>query len=160
MLDFLICQVVEAFTLWEVLTDQAIGVFVQPALPGVVGMSEEALGVQHIRYLLVIGKLFSVVIGQSMNVRSMWPHRFGDRIADGRRRLVFCFDDKAEPALALGECDKYRATLSPDHGIGLPIPNSGASLNDIGAFRDAYAPNDLPPSLSCTSAFAAHLLTT
>ena len=75
-------------------------------------------------------------------------HRFGDRVADGRRRLVFGLDDKAEPALALGERDQYRAALSPDDGIGLPIPNSGAGLNDLWAFRDAYAPNDLAPPLS------------
>ena len=34
VLDFVICQIIEAFALWQILADQSVSIFVQPTLSG------------------------------------------------------------------------------------------------------------------------------
>ena len=40
--DILIAQSIDIFSLWDVLADQAIGVFVEAPLPRMIGVSKEA----------------------------------------------------------------------------------------------------------------------
>jgi hypothetical protein len=41
-----ITQIINVFSLWDVLPDQTVGVFVEASLPGVIGMCKEPLGSQ------------------------------------------------------------------------------------------------------------------
>ena len=122
-------------------------------------MSEEALGVQPIRYLLVVGKLLAIVIGQSVNVGSIWCHGFGDCRADCCCCFVFRFDDHAEPALALSKRDQHCSTLFPNDRIRFPIPNAASGFNNIWTLCNADPPYDLSASVSRAVAFAPLLLT-
>ena len=61
------CEGVEIGALGQVLTDESIGVLVEPTLPGMVGVSEAALGVESLGDGLMAGELLAVVIGERVD---------------------------------------------------------------------------------------------
>ena len=58
---------VEIGALGQVLTDEPVGVLVESALPGMVGVGEVALGVESLGDGLMVGELLAVVIGERVN---------------------------------------------------------------------------------------------
>jgi hypothetical protein len=62
-----ICDRREVCAFREVLSDEAVGVFVQAAFPGMVGLGEVGPGVEQGGDLSVGGKLFSVVVGEGLD---------------------------------------------------------------------------------------------
>jgi len=63
----------EVGALGKVLTNQAIGVFIKSALPGMIRMGEIDLRHQRWPHPLMGGKLFAVVGGNSMDMRLIGP---------------------------------------------------------------------------------------
>jgi hypothetical protein len=51
----------------QVLTDEPVGVLVESALPGMVGVGEVALGVESLGDGLMVSELLAVVIGERVN---------------------------------------------------------------------------------------------
>ena len=51
---------IDVFSLWYVLADQAIGVFVEASLPRVIGVSEETLSRQLSGDLFMVSKLSAI----------------------------------------------------------------------------------------------------
>ena len=94
-------------------------------------MSEEALGFQSITDRLMIGQFLAIVIGQSVNVASMWRHGFGDCGADRCCCFVFCFDDYAEPTFTLSKRDQSCSALFAYNRIRFPISNAASAFNNI-----------------------------
>ena len=112
-----------------------------------VGVSEEALGFQRIADTLMIGEFLASVIGQSVNVGSMWRHGFGDCGADRCCCFVFCFDDHAEPTLTLSKRDQDCSALFADDRIRFPISNAASGFNTLWTLSDAHPPYDLSAAL-------------
>ncbi len=55
-----IAEIINVFSLWDVLPDQTISVFVEAPLPGMIGVREEALGSQLAGDLFMVSKLYDV----------------------------------------------------------------------------------------------------
>ena len=53
----------EITSFWEVLADQAVGVFISAAFPSRVRMAEIEGGIQGFRNLYVFGELFAIITG-------------------------------------------------------------------------------------------------
>jgi hypothetical protein len=51
----------------QILTDEPVGVLVEPTLPGMVGVGEVALGVEFLGDGLMVGELLAVVIGERVD---------------------------------------------------------------------------------------------
>ena len=57
----------EIGALGQVLPDEPVGVLVESALPGMVGVGEVALGVESLGDGLMVGELLAVVIGERVD---------------------------------------------------------------------------------------------
>ena len=57
------CARVEIAALGQILTDEPVGVLVESALPGMLGVGEVALGIDSLGDSLMVGELLAVVIG-------------------------------------------------------------------------------------------------
>ena len=68
--DLHVCEGVEIGALGQVLPDEPIGVLVESALLGIVGVGEVALGVESLGDGLMVGELLAVVIGERVDTRS------------------------------------------------------------------------------------------
>jgi len=76
--DLRVCEGVEIGALGQVLTDEPVGVLVESALPGMVGVGEVALGVESLGEGLMVGELLAVVIGERVDkVGIVQPPLFG-----------------------------------------------------------------------------------
>ncbi|MFT7494131.1 MAG: hypothetical protein ACI9RO_001584 [Alteromonas macleodii] len=62
-----ITQIINVFFPLGCIADQAIGVFVESPLPGMIGMRDEALGSQHAGDLFIVSKFSTIVVGQGEN---------------------------------------------------------------------------------------------
>jgi len=70
--NLLICDSRHSPFLRNVLAQQAIEVFVAPALPACKGPSKVARALQLLINMNMPGKLFSIVIGQSLHTQDQW----------------------------------------------------------------------------------------
>ena len=61
--EFLKCESPEIGALGQILTDESVGVLVESALLGMVGVGKVALGVEFLGDGLMVGELLAVVIG-------------------------------------------------------------------------------------------------
>jgi hypothetical protein len=84
-----ITQIINVFSLWDVLPDQTICVFVEASFPGVVGVREEAFGGQLAGDLFMVSKFSAIVVGQGENPFLIGLQVITDRIRDSPR----CFID-------------------------------------------------------------------
>jgi len=69
------------------LSDQAVGVLVEAALPGVVGVGEVGVRPKQSPDELVVGELLAVVVGRGENLVAAIP--MASRIADPTSRASF-----------------------------------------------------------------------
>ena len=61
------CERLEVRAFGQVLANESVGVLVEPALPGMVGVGEVALGVESLGDGLMVGELLAVVIGERVD---------------------------------------------------------------------------------------------
>ena len=120
----------EIGTLGQVLADESVGVLVEPTLPRMVGVGKVALCVEFFGDGLMIGELLAVVIGEGVNKVGMRPQCYEQGIRDGLSGLVGSLGDDANVSCALQREQDGVAQLS-DHGVGLPVADAGAFLNDL-----------------------------
>ena len=73
----IIAEIINVFSLWDILPDQAIGVFVEPPFPGMIGVCEEALGSQLTGDLFMVSKFSAIVVG---SIRISYAHCLTGRI--------------------------------------------------------------------------------
>ena len=79
-------QIIDVFSLGDVLPDPTVGVFIEAPLPGVIGVSEEPLHSQLVGDLFKVCKLSALVIGQGKN-----------SIVIGLQALTGCIGDPCLP---------------------------------------------------------------
>jgi len=67
-LDLGVGHQLEIMLLWEILSEQTIGVFIGAALPSCIGMCEVELELERLRNLLMTGKLLAMIGSQRVNL--------------------------------------------------------------------------------------------
>ena len=97
---------INVFSLWDVLADQAIGVFVEAPLPRVIGVSEETLSRQLSGDLFMVSKFSAIVVGQGENPSLIGLQVITDRIRDSPRCFIDSLDGNGKSRLALNKCYK------------------------------------------------------
>ena len=89
------CARAEIGALGQILMDESVGVLVESALPGMVGVGEVALGVESLGDGLMVGELLAVVIGERVNKVGM------RRSAVSRASVTACADLSGALAMML-----------------------------------------------------------
>jgi hypothetical protein len=95
-----------------------------------VGVGKVALCVEFFGDGLMIGELLAVVIGEGVNKVGMRPQCYEQGIRDGLSGLVGSLAITQYVSCALQREQDGVAQLS-DHGVGLPVADAGAFLNDL-----------------------------
>jgi hypothetical protein len=88
MLRTCACEGVEIGALGQVLTDESVGVLVESALPGMVGVGKVALGVESLGDGLMVGQLLAIVIGERVDKVGMRLQCCEQGVRDGLCGLV------------------------------------------------------------------------
>lgn len=78
----------EITALRKILANEAIGVFVEAPLPGGVRMSKIKIGIEGLGDGFVLGKLFSVVSREGMDVLRQGRQKFQDGMSDALSFLI------------------------------------------------------------------------
>ena len=86
----LITQAINVFSLWDVLSDQTVGVFVEASLPGVIGMCKEPLGSQLAGDLFMVRKFSAIVVGQGENAFVIGVQALTDSLCDSSCCFIDC----------------------------------------------------------------------
>jgi len=68
LFDLFVGDPLEVMLLWEILSEQTIGVFIGTALPSRIGMCEVELKLERLSNLLMGGELLAVIGRQSVNL--------------------------------------------------------------------------------------------
>ena len=89
--DLRACEGVEIAALGQILTDEPVGVLVEPTLPGMVGVGEVALGIESLGDSLMVGELLAVVIGERVNKVGMRLQCCEQGVRDGLGDLSGAF---------------------------------------------------------------------
>ena len=97
---------INVFSLWDVLADQAIGVFVEAPLPRVIGVSKKTLSRQLSGDLFMASKFSAIVLGQGENPSLIGLQVITDRIRDSPRCFIDGLDGNGKSRLALNKCYK------------------------------------------------------
>ena len=85
----------------QILTDEPVGVLVEPTLPGMVGVGEVALGDS-----LMAGELLAVVIGERVDKVGMRLQCCEQGVCDGLCGLVGSLSNDAVTCPALSQCEQ------------------------------------------------------
>ena len=78
----LIAEIINVFSLWDVLPDQTISVFVEAPLPGMIWVREDALGSQLAGDLFMVSEFSAIVVGLGENPFLIGFQTITDRIRD------------------------------------------------------------------------------
>ena len=130
-MDRLKCESPEIGALGQILTDESVGVLVESALPGMVGVGEVALGVESLGDGLMVGELLAVVIGERVDKVGMRLQCCEQGVRDGLCGLVGSLGNDAVACPALRKREQDRAAGLADHGVGLPVAGAGAFLDEF-----------------------------
>ena len=144
-LDLLVCDLVEWHRFREVLAEQAVGVFAQPALPAVVGSREVGVAAGGPGDQRVVRELAPVVVGDGVEDV---PEPLGDAARDAGRLGLGLARDAARgqcPRLAFRQRHESPAVDTADDGVALPMADPGALLHVVRALRDVHPAWDPAP---------------
>src|ERR1700691_5816253 len=146
LLDFGIGYYREVGAFWEVLSDEAVGVFVETTFPGVIGLGEIAVCLQRSGDFDMRGELLAVVVGDGFDAVSQRAQHAGAGLDDRGGGLVGQRHELGVFGLALDMRQDGAAVLGTDDGVTLPVADAafgrhdGRSLIDVDAVRDQAAP--------------------
>ena len=137
------CDIGKRCFLWEVLTNQAIGVFICPTFPTMVRLGEETTTTKLCGDLFVAGELLAVVERDRLDNRVVEQTQYliGNLVGKFRLRIA----DQHASANPLKECHQVARSISSTHQIGFPITESLAGFDhsrpqvDIHAIADFAA---------------------
>ena len=113
MLHLLLGQRIQGHAFGHIRANQPVGVLIEPALPGMAGVGEAALGVKCFGDSLMIGELLAVVIGEGVNKVGMRPQCYEQGIRDGLSGLVGSLAMRDATCLALYSVSKTESPSFP-----------------------------------------------
>lgn len=114
------CSEVRAFG--EEVSDEAIRVLVHAAFPRMIGRGKEDLGVQAMGGLAVSGELFTVVVGDGVDVVVQRNQPMHGGAMSGLGRRTDQFRDGGEQAFTLDMGKQGPVVLCAHNGVALPVP--------------------------------------
>ena len=100
-------QIIVVFSLWDVLPDQTVGVFIKAPLPGVIGVSAEPLGSQFVGDLFMVCEFSAIVLGQGKNSIMIGFQVLTAYIGDSLRCFIGSLDGNGKSCLPLNKCHKH-----------------------------------------------------
>jgi len=113
----------------EILADEAIGIFVEAALPGMIGVGKVGIGPENLGKQLVQGEFFAVVVGGSEHLITVATGRLDDRAAHFQGLFGGGQADEGESAESLDHGHQYRTTRPADDGVHFPIADAGSLIH-------------------------------
>ena len=131
-------------SLWEVLSDEPVGIFVEAPFPGSVGMGEVELGLELLSDALVEGELFAIVRSQCEDEVAVRPEGLNDRVSD---QISFgCFDVSQNEHFSFPFHHGNQSSLPsfPEDGVQFPVSDSRFLVNDRRPLVDADGVLDSP----------------
>ena len=130
----------------EVLADQAVGVFVQTPLPGMVGSGEMEIRRQRTGNRLVPRKLLAVVRREGMDPIPERPHALGQRFGHRGRRLHVDPLQNLVLRPPIHRRDQGAPVPRADDRIQLPVPDAGLLLHHRRAVGNVHPAGNVAPS--------------
>ena len=123
--------------LGKVLADQAIGIFVGSAFPGVVGMGEVHTGSQGLGDAFMLGAFGAIIEGQGMDTSAHGAQKLHGRPTEGLSGAVGECGEQGVAAFAFHPGDQHPAVPVADERIAFPVSDPAALIHDRGAGVDA-----------------------
>ena len=102
--NFTFCNGCQIPVFREVLSNEAIGIFIQSTLPRGIRMREVDASFKVTGHAFVVGKFTSVVIGSSKHPFYVWGEPVYDSVSDSLSRFVKDGSDDRIQRLALDQC--------------------------------------------------------
>ena len=134
--------------LGQVLAQQAVGVLVGPAWPGAVRIGEDELDREPLGQPLVLGPLFSPIIGQGFSQQCGHVPKLVREPVAGTLRVRArhpCQED--QPRGPFHQCPDRRPIAGPLDEVAFPVARYGAGRDLGGAFDNRRHVGDLAASI-------------
>ena len=144
LLELILGDGMKRLSFWEVLSDEAVGIFIEASFPGGVRMSEEELGLEFLSDALVEGELFAVVRCECEDEMAVRPEGLNDRVSD---QISFgCFDMSQDEHFGFPFHHGNQSSLPsfPEDGVQFPVSDSRFLVNDRRPLVDADGVLDSP----------------
>jgi hypothetical protein len=134
--------------LGQVLAQQAMGVLIGPALPGAMWIGEEDLNREPVRQALMLGHLFTPIIGQRFAQRGRHVRELpGEPVSGALRIRPLEAGQKDQARRPLDETADGRAVSSPLNEIAFPVARDGAARHFRGTRGNGRHVRDLAASV-------------
>lgn len=118
------------------MAQQAVGVLVDPPLPGRIGRGEVGVGLERGGHLLMLNEFGPVIEGQRLHLVRYGSEEADDSLLNRFRRFLWDRGTEGEQGFALHDGDEGALPVRPNEGIAFPVPdpsllghNGRASLN-------------------------------
>jgi hypothetical protein len=140
-----LCEVAHGFALGEILTDQAIGIFVEATLPGMVRCSEVEVGAGGLFDFAVLMELGAVVGGEGSDVAGLALDQGDDAFVQFVGCAGFEFADEGVFGFAFDHAEDAVVVVGADNGVDFPVAESGTvfgagwTLGDVAFSRQDAA---------------------
>ena len=143
----------------EVLTDEAVGVFVDGTFVGAVGVGEVDVEAKFLGELFVLGEFFSVVYGEGVAQvpGDVYEGSYSGLVEDVGRSVVH-EDGLGIEEAPFGKGSNRPFVATPNHGIAFPVARTFLGVHDGGPHIDRDAIGDGATIFFATAALASLLV--
>lgn len=154
LLDLGWCHGIEVGALGEELAQQAVGVLVDPSLPGRIGCREVRLGLESSCDFLVLDEFSSVIEGERLHLVRQGRQQSDDGLLNRRRRILRHGGTEREQGFALDHGDQRTLPISAHERVTFPVSDSPLACHDRraclnrSAIGDAGCPSSRPIALA------------
>ena len=140
----------------QVLTQQPIGILIGPALPGAVRIGKEHLDGEALGQALVLGHLFTSIIGQRFAQRGRhMPEFFREALVRTRGIRFLHSGQQDQASRPLHQSTDGRAIAGALDEVTFPVAGDGAAGHFCGAIGNRRHVEELPPSIRAARSRAA-----
>ena len=141
----------------QILADEAVDLFIEAALPGLVGLGKIDFSLQFTSDGFMSGELPAVIGGNGVDPSMMAFEALGDLLSHGIGGFVDHLSQHGELAFSLDEADDGAAMVFADQGIGFPVAQAGLFFNHTGSPVNADTIGDLAAKIVFSIAFTFFL---
>ena len=159
MLHLSLRQRIQVHPFGYILANEAIGVFVEPALPGMVRLGEIDRRVQRLADGPMVGKLLSIVGGNRLCMRLMRSKQGHGFIRHFVRLLGGHFAQQRVARAPLNQRDECALSFRAHHQVNFPVADPAFFLHDSRALINADPVFNLSSRIGFPIAFLAFFAT-